>query len=100
MHAPHLIDPEVVQVLRRKTMAGEVAPERATGALEDLCDLRLRRYSHIPLIMRAWAMRGQVTAYDAMYIALAEALDAPLVTTDERLARAEGHEARVEVITR
>ncbi len=100
LHAPHLIDPEVVQVLRRKTASGELTAERAAGALEDLGDLRLRRYPHTPLISRAWELRGQVTAYDAMYIALAELLDVPLVTTDERLARAEGHTARLEILSR
>lgn len=97
VHAPHLIDPEVLQVLRRKCASGEVEPERAEGAVVDLGDLRLRRYPHGPLTAAAWALRENVTAYDGMYVALASLLDAPLVTTDERLSRTPGGPA-VEVI--
>lgn len=65
--------------------------------MEALSDLRLTRYSHTPLVARIWELRNNLTAYDAAYVALAEALDAPLVTTDAKLARASGHRARVEL---
>jgi len=97
-HAPHLIDVEVAQGLRRLVRTGEVSAVRATEALEDLADLDLHRHQHLDLLARAWAMRDNITAYDAMYVALAEALDAPLVTCDVPLAGAPGHAARIEAI--
>ena len=98
LHSPHLIDVEVVQGLRRLVRAGEVSADRAAGAIEDLVDLDLHRHAHLDLVARAWKLRQNVTAYDAVYVALAEALDATVVTCDRPLANAPGHRARVEVI--
>jgi predicted nucleic acid-binding protein len=98
LHAPHLIDLEIAQVLRRYAAAGEITPERGREALEDLAALRLRRHSHEFLLPRVWELRRNLTAYDAVYVALAEALKAPLLTRDRRLAAAAGKRARVEVL--
>jgi predicted nucleic acid-binding protein len=98
LHAPCLVDVEVVQGLRRLVRAGEVSAERAAEAIADLIDLDLHRHPHIDLLTRAWKFRENVTAYDAIYVALAEALDARLVTCDARLAHAPGHRTRIEVI--
>ena len=98
LHAPHLLDVEVAQVLRRYAGSGEIDAERGRAALADLVDLPIRRYPHEFLLPRAWEIRHNFTAYDAVYVALAEALDATLVTRDRRLAAAPGHQARVEVI--
>ena len=97
-HSPHLVDVEVTQGLRRLVRAGEVSPNRAAEAIADLADFDLHRHSHLDLLTRAWKMRENVTAYDAMYVALAEALDAPVVTCDTLLAKAPGHRARIEAI--
>ena len=97
-HAPHLIDVEVVQALRRFVRMGEVRPGRAREAVEDLTGLDIRRHSHVDLLSRAWALRDSLTAYDAMYVALAEAIDAPLVTCDGQIGTAPGHAVRIEVI--
>jgi predicted nucleic acid-binding protein len=98
LHAPHLIDLETAQVLRRYASAGEISAERGRQALADLADLPLTRYPHAVLLPRVWELRHNATAYDAAYLALAEALDAPLVTADARLATAAGHTAVVEVV--
>lgn len=95
---PHLADVEVTQGLRRLVRTGEVSPARAADAIADLADFDLHRHSHLDLLARAWKLRKNVTAYDAMYIALAEALDAPIVTCDTPLAKAPGHRAHIEVI--
>jgi predicted nucleic acid-binding protein len=97
-HVPHLVDVEVVQGLRRLVRRGEVSAARAREAIEDLVDLDLHRHSHTDLLSRAWTLRDNISAYDAMYVSLAEALDAPLVTCDGPLATAPGHAARIEVI--
>lgn len=97
LHAPHLVDLEVAQVLRRYAAAGELTADRGLEALTDLADFPLSRYPHDLLLPRIWELRPNVTAYDAAYLALAELLVAPLVTCDGRLASAPGHEARVEV---
>ena len=97
-HSPHLIDVEVTQGLRRLVRAGEVSADRAAEAIEDLVDLDLHRHAHVDLLTRAWKLRDNVTAYDAMYVALAEALDATVVTCDTPLAKAPGHRAHIEVI--
>ncbi len=98
LHAPHLIDVEVAQVLRRYAATGQIDPERCRAALTDLADFSMRRYPHDFLLPRIWDLRNNLTAYDAAYVALAEALDAPLITRDRRLAAAPGHDARVELV--
>ncbi|MGC2110806.1 MAG: type II toxin-antitoxin system VapC family toxin [Candidatus Korobacteraceae bacterium] len=98
LHAPHLLDVEVTQVLRRYVSMHSVAPSRAGEALQDLLDLRLHRHPHAPFVQRAWELRGNLTAYDALYVALSEALGATLVTCDARLAAAPGHRARVQLV--
>jgi predicted nucleic acid-binding protein len=97
MHAPYLLDIEVAHALRRYALRGALSPARGAEALSDVAQLRLRRYPHLPLLPRIWALRENLSAFDAAYVALAEALDAPLVTSDAALARAPGHSARVEV---
>jgi predicted nucleic acid-binding protein len=97
-HAPHLADVEITQGLRRLVRAGEVSPHRAAEAIADLADLDLHRHHHLDLLTRAWALRDTVTAYDAIYVALGEALDAPVVTCDEPLSRVPGLRAHIEVI--
>ena len=94
--APELIDVEVAQVLRRYESLGDISSERAEAALEDLSDFRLRRYPHLPLLPRIWELRHNLTSYDAAYVALAEGLDAVVLTRDQGLASAL-HRARVEV---
>jgi predicted nucleic acid-binding protein len=98
LHAPHLIDIEVAQVLRRLAQAAELTPARAALALADFCDLAIERHAHGVLLRRVWSLRTVMSAYDASYVALAEALAAPLVTCDGRLARAPGHTAEIELI--
>ena len=98
LHAPHLLDVEMVQGLRRLVRTGEVLPGRADEAIADLADLDLHRHSHVDLLARAWKLRDNISAYDAMYLALAEAIEATVVTCDSPLARAPGHRARIEVI--
>ena len=98
LHVPCLLDIEVAQVLRRYALAGELNATRGLQAIEDLSDFPLIRYPHDLFLSRIWELRHNVTAYDAAYIALAEALDAPLLTCDARLASAAGHNAIVEFI--
>jgi len=98
LHAPHLIDLEATQVLRRYAAAGQIGAVRCRRALDVLRDFPLRRYSHDVLLERVWELRHNLTAYDAAYVALAEALDATLLTCDRRLAAAPGHRARVELV--
>jgi predicted nucleic acid-binding protein len=98
LHAPHLVDVEVVQGLRRLVRMGEVSSGRAVEAIADLADLDLNRHAHLDLLGRAWKLRDNISAYDAMYVALAEALEAPIVTCDKPLGNAPGHGARIEVI--
>jgi len=98
LHAPHLLDLEILHALRRLYLIRELQPHRAAEALADLSDLRIVRHPHEPYISRIWQLRHSLTAYDAAYVALAEALDSPLITRDRRLASAPGHRARIEVI--
>jgi predicted nucleic acid-binding protein len=97
LHAPHLLDVEVAQVLRRYVREKAINEQRGEEALEDLCDLPLNRYPHDFLLPRVWELRATLTAYDAVYVALAEVLDAPLLTCDSRIASASGHHASIEL---
>jgi predicted nucleic acid-binding protein len=98
LHAPHLLDVEVAQVLRRYALTGVFGVERGAEALADLAEFPIARYPHQPFLSRIWELRHNVTAYDAAYLALAEALTAPLVTRDAKLASAVGHRARIELM--
>ncbi len=97
LNFPELLTVEVVQVFRRAVLHGAIAAARAATALADLADLDATRWRHDPLIERVFELRENLTAYDATYIALAEALDAELLTLDRRLADAPGHRARVTI---
>ena len=97
LHAPHLLDLEITQVLRRLTQQGVLSGTRADEAVRDLVDLRLTRYPHLVLLPRIWQLRHNFSAYGAAYIVLAEKLGAPLITRDGRLASASGHRATVEL---
>ena len=97
LHAPHLFDLEVAQVLRRLALQGVVSVNRADEAVRDLLDLRITRYPHLVLLPRIWQLRHNFSAYDAAYIVLAEKLGGTLVTRDRRLASASGHAAAVEL---
>jgi predicted nucleic acid-binding protein len=97
LHVPHLADVEVAQALRRYAREGDLDIADAEGALEDLRALDLQRHSHEPLLDRVWELRSNLSAYDAVYVALAEALDGELMTCDGRLARAPGVRARIEL---
>ena len=97
-HSPHLVDVEVAQALGRLVRTGDVSADRAAEAIMDLADLDIHRHPHLDLLTRAWKLRENLTAYDAMYVALAEALEAPILTCDTPLARAPGHRARIEVV--
>lgn len=97
-HAPHLLDVEVAQVLRRYAGRGVLYPDRARQAVELLPVLPVTRYAHEPLLERIWALRDNLTAYDAAYVALAEGLRAPLVTRDRRIAGAPGMAATIELV--
>lgn len=98
LHVPHLLDVEAVSALRRFAREGIIDDDDAEAAIEQLLALDLQRHSHEGLLERAWALRKNLSAYDAMYVALAEALNATLVTCDGRLSRASGIRARVEVV--
>jgi predicted nucleic acid-binding protein len=98
LHAPHLVDVEVVQGLRRLVHTDEVSSGRAAEAIEDLTELDLHRHVHFDLAGRAWKLRNNISAYDAMYVVLAEAIDATIVTCDGPLAKAPGHRAKIELI--
>jgi len=97
LHAPHLIDTEILHALRRITRGGQLSEERAADARSDFAELALVRYPHEPLNDRVWELRHNLTAYDATFVALAEALGVPLVTCDARLTAAPGHNAQVEL---
>ncbi len=97
LHAPHLLDLEVTQVLRRLVREGTISAHRADEAIRDLLDLRITRYPHFVLLPRIWRLRHNFSAYDAAYIVLAEQLGATLVTRDGRLASAPHHALTIEV---
>ena len=98
LHAPHLIDIEVAQVVRRYAASGDIDGERGRTALADLSDFPLRLYPHDFLLPRVWELRHNLTAYDAAYVALAKARGALLLTCARRLAAAPGHHAQVELV--
>ena len=98
MAAPHLVDVEVLSALRWRVLAGKTSRQRAEEALEDFSDLALERYPHVVLRPRSWELRETLTAYDAQYVALAELLDAPLVTADGPLSRAPGPRCRIDLL--
>lgn len=85
---PDLVDVETVSVLRRRWLAGDLSDERFRCAVDDLLALPITRFPVGPLMVRAFELRANITAYDACYVALAEALDCPLITADKRLANA------------
>lgn len=97
LHAPHLLDAEFLHVLRRATLGGKISTLRAELAVEDFSSLPIQRYPHEPFNARVWTLRGNLTAYDATFISLAEALNVPLITCDAKLAAAPGNPARTEV---
>jgi predicted nucleic acid-binding protein len=97
LHAPHLMDLEVAQVLRRLAREKIVSVNRANEVVQDLEALRITRYPHFVMLGRVWELRDKSSVYDAAYVALAEKLGATLVSRDARLAGASGHRAKIEV---
>ena len=98
VHAPHLLELEVAQVLRKLCLTSTITSSRAAEALDDLRALGGERYAHEPMLRRIWQLRENLTAYDAAYVALAESLDIPMLTVDARAARSSGHRARIELV--
>lgn len=96
LHAPHLIDVEALHALRRLVRTGALDAARAEAARDDYRALSILRYPHVGLLDRMWQLRENVTSYDAAFVALSEALDAPLLTIDARLQAASGHHAEIE----
>ena len=96
--APSLVDIEVVSAIRRARHSGRLDERSARQALVDLMALRMRRLPHRPLLPRIWALHHNLTAYDAAYVALAEAIGATLLTADRMLARAPGIDCEVELL--
>jgi len=98
LHAPTLLDVEVVSALRGLTLGGHLTPARARDALTDFDALTIQRWSSAaPLRLRAFSLRNNVSAYDAAYVVLAEALQCPVLTRDTRLARSSGHQVEIRV---
>jgi predicted nucleic acid-binding protein len=98
MHAPQLLDAEVTQVLRRLVQRKDLPLARAEQALDDFAHLLIERHDHQPFIRRVWQLRDTLSAYDGFYVALAEALEAPLLTCDSKLAGARGNRAKIELV--
>ena len=98
LHAPHLLDVEIAHAVRRYTLDREVTPAGAEELLWTFRNLRIQRHGHMSLLWRVWELRHNLTAYDAIYIALAELLAAPLLTCDAKIASAPGHHATVHLI--
>ena len=96
--APHLLDIEVLHGIRKRFARGLLTASRAREAVADFASLPIERYSHELLLHRIWELRKNITAYDASYVALAERLQAPLLTRDRALANSSGHTARIEYI--
>jgi predicted nucleic acid-binding protein len=97
LSAPHLLDIEFLHALRRLVLGDQLSEDRAADARTDFAALAITRYEHTVVADRVWELRHSLTAYDATFVALAELLDAPLITFDGRLARAAGHHATVEL---
>jgi predicted nucleic acid-binding protein len=97
LHAPHLIDLEVAQVMRRMVREATLSPQRADQVIEDLFELRITRYPHFLLLRQIWRLRHSLSAYEAAYVTLAVYLGAPLITRDARLSSAPGHDAVIEI---
>lgn len=97
LHVPHLLDVEILHALRRLVTTGALSDERAQEVRDDVDQLALTRYPHGPLADRIWELRHNLSAYDATFVSLCEALDVPFVTCDARLARAPAHHATVEL---
>ncbi len=97
LHAPHLLDLEVAQVLRRLVRETTVSAQRADQAIQDLLDLRLTRYPHSVFLPKIWRLRHNLSSYDAAYVALTEELGATLLTRDAALASAPGPRVKIEL---
>ena len=97
LHVPHLFEIEVLNALRHHALRRGISERRSLELLEDLATMSISRYAHTAMLPRIWELRDNVSAYDAAYIALAETLEAPLITRDARLACAPGIRATVEV---
>ena len=97
LHAPHLLDLEVAQVLRRLVRETTISAQRADQAIQDLLDLRLTRYPHSVFLPRIWRIRHNLTSYDAAYVVLADELGATLLTRDSVLASAPGSKVKIEL---
>ena len=90
LHAPHLIDIEILQALRSLVRGGKLSADRAEDVRADVADLAITRYGHEPLVDRVWTLRDNLSAYDAVFVALSETLEAPLITCDAHLAATPG----------
>ena len=97
LHAPHLIDVEILHALRAMRIRDEITEDRAADARTDFAEAVISRYTHEPFSDRIWELRHNLSAYDAAFVVLAETLDAPLVTCDARLAASTGHDAHIEL---
>lgn len=97
LHVPAVFDLEVLHALRGLEAGGKLRPDALAAALADLAALRATRHGHEQFRPRVWELRRTLTAYDAAYVALAELLEAPLLTSDGPLSRSSGHRARVEL---
>jgi len=98
LHAPHLLDLEVAQNLRRFVTTGYLGEQDAHNALSEFLQLPITRHAHEPLVPRIWSLRANLTAYDAAYIALAEVLSVPLLTLDTKMRAGARHHARIELV--
>ena len=96
--APHIVDVEVLGILRRERLAGRLDATAADQAVQDLRDWPGERYGHRHLLLRAWELRSNVRGWDAVYVALAESFGATLLTMDQRLARVNGLRCHVDAL--